>query len=287
MTLINIGNKTFELDKVYNIPLNSSIQDEMIKYVSEKFGVILPDNFIFDWTVTVKNDYGTGTLSKRIKKFLLKNYNIQMDNLQMSDMAAFYNSKTVDDDHLSIKFVNKFWNPGYIKQKLNSKYESTDENSCWHTFNCGAVDFILDYGGYFILILDRNGVPTGRALMMPVKGCWTLSNEISIKLDVLSSALSEYSGLSVKRYKCARNTPCSIEYGLYSNSGGVHVIGSKTKLKSISHNVWSWDDQGYDTVYYRDKAGNRKFATTKYYKERIPEDLWAELRYNKNDGLVQ
>lgn len=265
---IKIGSKEFELDTPYDtcdiveVASNKKVYD----IIKDKCGIELPADFDYRWSAEKGGAYGAGLLTKRIKSFLKKEYNIIIDDSVLSLISNLYTNKVNNYDS-NYKF-NSFV---LTKTRWDQNYIGGDDTySCWHTFNCGAFDLVADIGGFFIIFFTGKS-PVARVAVTPANGgpnCWMLSNSSNVTLKWVASMLSTMCGTNNKHFPKMRNDSRKITYGLYSHGEMGWGIGPDYELEQVKN--WEINDTDYNVVWCN---VNEKYYTKKYWKTRLLDEL--------------
>lgn len=203
----------------------------------------LPDDFDVSTAAVNKDKYGlSGTLNKRISKYMYKHNQYKMTEVQLSQLSDKLARYSIKGESYLVEFRADFdWKDGYFK----------DPYSCWFTFNKFAPQLIKDLGGFFVCFYDLSNKPVGRCVVFPDpknKENWMLINSKGIHMKGAADSVSMITGQPNKRYNLD-NEPkklSPIRRILYFDGDEVYFIGDKVEeLGKLPDNYIQIDELGY------------------------------------------
>jgi len=171
---------------VVNQQDNNSVKGEIIQYLIRKkpsTGKIFIKNghtFPSDWNWKIKDAIYykdgvkySGSLAKRIRKYLTLRHNISLTNEEMGEIGEILRVAYNKSRPLICQFVNHFnWKAG----------DFGDGDSCFWTTSQQAKDLLVKNGARPILFYNENGKGVGRAITMLQNNCLIIFNAYGLNL---------------------------------------------------------------------------------------------------------
>jgi len=184
-------NKLFTVND--SVEMNFITEDNIRKYLKSIFkrDIYFPSNW--KWSIDntthfiAKTKY-SGSLSKRIKKYLHNSFNINLSQRQMGELGEIIRQIRNQNKTFQCKFVNNFdWKAG----------DFGDEGSCFWGVNEPAKNLLLDHGACPVLFYE-NGKGIARAITINRDDYLIIFNAYFFNLEEVAIILSNHFGCEYK-----------------------------------------------------------------------------------------